>query len=51
MFAHPYVAAEYGYLDDVIEPSETREKVLLGLRMLHNKRKQTPPKKHGNMPL
>ncbi len=51
MFAHPYVAAEYGYLDDVIEPSETREKVLQGLQMLRNKRKQTPPKKHGNMPL
>lgn len=51
MFAHPYVAAEHGYLDDVIEPSETREKVMLGLQMLQNKRKQTPPKKHGNMPL
>lgn len=51
MFAHPYVAAEHGYLDDVIEPAETRERLVRGLHMLRNKRKQTPPKKHGNMPL
>ena len=51
MFANPYVAAEYGYLDDVIAPSETRAYLINALRMLRNKRDQNPYKKHGCMPL
>ncbi|MBE2197705.1 MAG: acyl-CoA carboxylase subunit beta [Anaerolinea sp.] len=51
LFANPYVAAEYGYVDDVIMPSETRPRLINALHMLQNKRDQNPPKKHGNIPL
>jgi propionyl-CoA carboxylase beta chain len=50
-FANPYVAAARGYIDDVIEPSETRPRVIEALEMLRNKRDANPPKKHGNIPL
>ena len=50
-FANPYVAAEYGYVDDVIKPSETRERLIRGFDMLEDKVVNNPPKKHGNMPL
>jgi propionyl-CoA carboxylase beta chain len=50
-FANPYVAAELGYVDEVIEPRHTREKLITALDMLKNKRDTNPPKKHGNMPL
>jgi len=50
-FANPYVAAEYGYIDDVIEPSATRLRIIRGLEMLRNKVVKNPPKKHGNIPL
>jgi propionyl-CoA carboxylase beta chain len=50
-FANPYVAAERGYVDSVIPPSETRSQIVRGLRLLRNKRDALPPKKHGNMPL
>lgn len=50
-FANPYVAAERGYIDDVIEPEETRPKLISALKMLQNKRQTLPPKKHGNIPL
>jgi propionyl-CoA carboxylase beta chain len=50
-FANPYVAASWGYVDDVIEPSQTRPMLINGLEMLQNKRDENPPKKHGNMPL
>jgi propionyl-CoA carboxylase beta chain len=50
-FANPYVAASLGYLDDVIEPRETRPRLIGALRMLENKRQDLPPKKHGNIPL
>jgi acetyl-CoA carboxylase carboxyltransferase component len=50
-FANPYIAAARGYIDDVIEPSETRPRVIEALEMLRNKRDANPPKKHGNIPL
>jgi propionyl-CoA carboxylase beta chain len=50
-FANPFVAAERGYIDDVIEPHETRAKVIRALRMLVNKTDTMPRKKHGNIPL
>ena len=50
-FANPYVAAERGYLDDVIEPRRTRPKLIAALAMLETKRDSNPPKKHGNIPL
>ncbi len=50
-FANPYVAAERGYLDDVIEPKETRPRLINALEMLSNKRDSSPAKKHGNIPL
>ena len=50
-FANPYTAAKQGYVDDVIEPHETRPRLINALNMLQNKRDQNPPKKHGNMPL
>jgi propionyl-CoA carboxylase beta chain len=51
LFAHPYVAASRGYVDDVIDPRETRERLVSGLDMLRNKRDVNPPRKHGNIPL
>ncbi len=50
-FASPFVAAEQGYIDDVIEPPETRSRVIRALRMLETKVDTNPPKKHGNIPL
>ncbi len=50
-FANPYVAAARGYLDDVIEPHETRPRLIEAFRMLQNKRDVNPAKKHGNIPL
>lgn len=50
-FANPYQAAAYGYIDDVIEPRNTRFRVIRGLQMLQTKRVTNPAKKHGNIPL
>jgi acetyl-CoA carboxylase carboxyltransferase component len=50
-FNNPYLAAERGYVDDVIEPSETRSRLVHALRMLRSKREAVPPRKHGNIPL
>jgi len=50
-FANPYSAAQKGYIDDVIEPHETRPRLINALNMLQNKRDDNPPKKHGNIPL
>ncbi|RLD03079.1 MAG: methylmalonyl-CoA carboxyltransferase [Chloroflexota bacterium] len=50
-FANPYIAASRGYIDDVIEPSTTRARLINALEMLNNKRDKNPPKKHGNIPL
>jgi len=50
-FANPYVAAERGYIDDVIEPQDTRPRLINALEMLTNKRDENPAKKHGNIPL
>jgi acetyl-CoA carboxylase carboxyltransferase component len=50
-FANPYVAAARGYLDDVIDPRDTRPKLIKALEMLKNKVDHLPPKKHGNIPL
>jgi len=50
-FANPYIAATRGYVDDVIEPHETRPRLINGLEMLSNKRDANPPKKHGCIPL
>ncbi len=49
--ANPYIAAENGYIDDVIEPRETRARLINGLEVFQNKRDSNPPKKHGNIPL
>ena len=49
--ANPYVAAERGYVDTVITPSNTRMNVTKALRALRTKRESLPPKKHGNIPL
>ena len=48
---NPYVAAERGYVDDVIDPTETRKMLIDGLDMLESKKEELPPRKHGNMPL
>jgi propionyl-CoA carboxylase beta chain len=50
-FANPYVAAERGYVDDVIEPRETRRRLISALETLSTKRDQNLPRKHGNLPL
>jgi acetyl-CoA carboxylase carboxyltransferase component len=50
-FNNPYIAASRGYIDEVIEPKQTRQKLINALEMLKNKRDSNPPKKHGNMPL
>lgn len=50
-FANPYRAAERGFIDEVIEPAETREKLIFAFRMLENKAVKLPKKKHGNIPL
>jgi propionyl-CoA carboxylase beta subunit len=50
-FANPYVAAERGFIDEIIEPAQTRPKLIRALALLENKRDTNPPKKHGNIPL
>ena len=50
-FMNPYIAAEHGYVDEVILPEETREKVLKAFKMLRSKAGTLPCKKHGNIPL
>jgi acetyl-CoA/propionyl-CoA carboxylase carboxyl transferase subunit len=50
-FANPYIAADRGYVDDVIEPAETRIRLIKALHMLKSKREAVPPRKHGNVPL
>jgi propionyl-CoA carboxylase beta subunit len=50
-FANPYKAAELGYIDDVIDPADTRPRIIAALRTLKTKRDINPPKKHGNIPL
>ena len=50
-FANPYIAAERGWVDAIIEPRDTRPKLISALRMLDTKRDINPPKKHGNIPL
>jgi propionyl-CoA carboxylase beta chain len=50
-FAHPYVAAGRGYLDDIIDPRDTRPALIDALETLETKRDRNPPKKHGNIPL
>jgi propionyl-CoA carboxylase beta chain len=51
MFANPYRAAERGYVDEVILPEETRERLIRAFRMLNGKVRNLPRKKHGNIPL
>ncbi len=48
---HPYIAAAKGYIDDIIEPKDTRLKIIKALNLLENKSESLPPKKHGNIPL
>jgi propionyl-CoA carboxylase beta chain len=50
-FANPYKAAELGYIDEIINPKETRKKIIQALEMSQNKTSSNPPKKHGNIPL
>jgi propionyl-CoA carboxylase beta chain len=50
-FAHPYIAASRGYVDDIIDPRDTRPRLIDALEMLRSKRDNNPPKKHGNIPL
>ncbi len=49
--ANPYIAAERGYVDDVIDPADTRRKLIAGLELLRTKREELPQRKHGNVPL
>jgi acetyl-CoA carboxylase carboxyltransferase component len=50
-YANPYIAAERGFVDNVIDPAETRVKLVEGLRLLRPKREDSPQRKHGNIPL
>jgi methylmalonyl-CoA decarboxylase subunit alpha len=50
-FANPYVSASRGFIDDVIDPRDTRRKIIRALEVLQNKAERHPPKKHGNIPL
>jgi propionyl-CoA carboxylase beta chain len=50
-FAHPYIAAGRGYIDDIIDPRDTRPALINALESLRGKRDRNPPKKHGNIPL
>ena len=50
-FANPYQAAKYGFIDDIIEPRNTRFRIIRGLQTLANKKDYNPPKKHSNIPL
>jgi propionyl-CoA carboxylase beta chain len=50
-FAHPYLAAARGFVDDIIDPRDTRQRLIGALLTLASKRDRNPPKKHGNIPL
>jgi propionyl-CoA carboxylase beta chain len=50
-FANPFIAAERGFVDEVIHPRDTRRKLIAALETLETKRDKNPPKKHGNIPL
>jgi acetyl-CoA carboxylase carboxyltransferase component len=50
-FANPYIAASFGYIDNVIEPARTRRHLIRALESLRHKQQALPPKKHGNIPL
>jgi len=50
-FANPFIAAERGFVDEIIEPQHTRQKLVSALRMLDTKKDSNPQKKHGNLPL
>src|SRR5690606_33919299 len=50
-FANPYIAAEHGFIDEVLEPARTRPKLIRALSLLENKRDTNPPRKHVNIPL
>jgi propionyl-CoA carboxylase beta chain len=50
-FASPYIAAQRGFIDEVIPPRQTRRKLITALAALETKRDRNPPKKHGNIPL
>jgi acetyl-CoA/propionyl-CoA carboxylase carboxyl transferase subunit len=50
-FANPYTAAERGFVDDVLEPQDTRKRLITDLEMVGSKRKDHPDRKHGNIPL
>jgi acetyl-CoA/propionyl-CoA carboxylase carboxyl transferase subunit len=50
-FLNPYLAAERGYIDEVIEPAETRDRLTAGLALFATKREEKPARKHGNIPL
>jgi propionyl-CoA carboxylase beta chain len=50
-FAHPYIAAGRGYVDDIIDPRDTRPRLIDALETMRGKRDRNPPKKHGNIPL
>ncbi len=51
LFYNPYRAAERGYVDAVIQPQETRRRLVRALELLENKRESRPPRKHGNIPV
>ena len=50
-FANPYIAASKGYIDDVIEPQETRKRLISALKSIYRKRADRPKRKHGNIPV
>ncbi len=50
-FANPFIAASWGYVDDIIAPRQTRQRLIRAFKMLETKKDQNPPKKHGNIPL
>ena len=50
-FSNPFIAAKHGFIDDIIEPSETRTRIISGLEVLKSKVDNNPKKKHGNIPL
>jgi propionyl-CoA carboxylase beta chain len=50
-YANPYRAAALGYVDEVVKPEDTRPKVIRAFEMLRTKRRENPPRKHGNLPL
>jgi acetyl-CoA carboxylase carboxyltransferase component len=50
-FSNPYIAAAKGYIDNVIEPKETRDKLIFALRSIYRKREELPKRKHGNIPV